>query len=250
MTAVRRALVLGLTWLLVGAACSSTATEDRVLVSAAASLTNAFTDIEYAFETAYPGVDVVLNLAGSSALREQILEGAPVDVLASANTATMDTVVAARLVTGVPAIFTSNSLQIAVPVGNPGRVEGLTDFSNQQLIIGLCAAAVPCGSLARTALDAAGIEPAIDTNEPGVRSLLTKIAVGEIDAGIVYVTDVIAARGQVTGVDIATDDNQTARYPIAVIADSPNPQGAANFVAFVFSDEGQAILRQHGFGAP
>lgn len=250
MTMVRRAVVLGLTFVLISAGCSRAATDDQILVSAAASLTNAFTDIEFAFESAYPGVDVVLNLAGSSILREQIIEGAPIDVLASANTATMDIVADAGLVAGLPRIFTSNSLQIAVPVGNPGRVTGLADFSNQELVIGLCAEPVPCGSLARTVLAAVGIEPAIDTNEPGVRSLLTKIITGEIDAGIVYVTDVIAARGQVTGVDIASDVDQTARYPIAVISDSPNPAGAANFVAFVLSDEGQAILRQHGFGAP
>jgi len=220
----------------------------ELLVSAAASLTDAFADIEAAFEDANPGVDVMLNLAGSSALREQILEGAPADVFASANQSNMDRVVHAGEAAD-PRIFATNRLQIAVPAGNPARISGLDDFANGALLIGLCAEGVPCGDFGRRALDNAGVTPAIDTNEPDVRALLTKLSEGELDAGIVYVTDVRSTDG-VEGIDLPTAVNVIAEYPIAVLTNAPNPVAAAAFVAFVLSDAGQAILADHGFSAP
>ena len=135
----------------------------ELLVSAAASLTDAFSEIESAFEADNPDVDVVLNLAGSSALREQILEGAPADVFASANMANMQQLEQAGHLTGSPAIFARNRLQIAVPPGNPGGVTGLEDFSREELFIGLCAEPVPCGQLAREVLSEAGVTAAVDT---------------------------------------------------------------------------------------
>lgn len=221
----------------------------RVLVSAAASLTDVFAEIESVYEDIHPGVDVILNFGGSSALREQILEGAPVDVFASANRENMDAIVESGLLDEDPVVFARNLLQIAVPVGNPGGVTGLTDFANEELLIGLCAAEVPCGHLARQVLAAADVTAAIDTNEPDVRSLLTKIEVGELDAGIVYVTDVASTDGAVDGVDIPEEDNVVAEYPIAVIGES-NPERAADFVEFVLSDTGRAILTDHGFSTP
>ena len=121
-------------------------------MSAAASLTDAFGEVEASFEAANPGVDVILNLGASSALREQILEGAPADVFASANASNMDQVVEGGEVTGEPEIFVSNLLQIATPPGNPGNVAGLEDFANEALLIGLCAEDVPCGDFGRQAL--------------------------------------------------------------------------------------------------
>lgn len=218
------------------------------MVSTASSLTDAFADIEQAFEAANPGVDILLNIAGSSLLREQILGGAPVDVFASANPTVMQTVIDAGLADG-SATFAGNRLQIGVPSGNPADVAGIEDFADETLLIGLCAEVVPCGALARDILLDAGIEPAIDTSEPDVRSLLTKLEAGELDAGIVYVTDVIASE-EVIGIEIPDALDPVTEYLIAVVADAPNPTGAGDFVAFVLSPEGRQILTAHGFTAP
>ncbi|MDP9495131.1 MAG: molybdate ABC transporter substrate-binding protein [Actinomycetota bacterium] len=223
--------------------------DGEVLVSAASSLTHAFAEVEAAFEAANPGVDVVLNLGASSALREQILEGAPADVFASANTSNMDQVVEAGEAAG-PQIFVTNLLQIAVPAGNDTGVTGLGDFANEALLIGLCSEDVPCGDFGRQALENAGVTPAIDTNEPDVRALLTKVEAGELDAGIVYATDVLSTAGTVEGIDIPEEDNVVANYPIAALTNAPNPDVASAFVAFVLSDEGQAILAEFGFSSP
>lgn len=222
--------------------------EGTVLVFAAASLTDAFAAVESAFEATHPGADVQLNLAGSSALREQILEGAPADVFASANEPNMDQVADEGLVVGEPQIFARNVLQIAVPAGNPGDVMGLDDFANDDLLIGLCAEGVPCGDFGREVLANAGVKAAIDTNEPDVRALLTKIGADELDAGLVYVTDVTAAADAVEGIDVPADVYVDATYPIAPLAEAPNPHGATAFVEFVLSAEGQAILTRFGFG--
>lgn len=233
-----------------GAPAANSRPETELLVSAAASLTEAFQEIELAYESAYPGVEVVLNLGASSALREQILEGAPADVYASANQPNMQQLVEAGEVAGDPRTFARNRLQIAVPAGNPAGITGLADFSHEELLLGLCAEGVPCGDFARQALAAAGVTPALDTDEPDVRALLTKIALGELDAGIVYVTDVASTRGAVQGIDIPEAYNVVAEYPIAVLANAPHPRNAAAFVEFVLSAEGRAILAAHGFAAP
>jgi molybdate transport system substrate-binding protein len=221
-----------------------------VLVSAAASLTDAFAELESVFEAANPEAEVQLNLAGSSALREQILEGAPADVFASASQSDMDQVVQAGEVSGEPAIFGRNALQIAVPAGNPGGVSGLEDFAREDLLIGLCAEGVPCGDLGREALAIAGVEPSLDTNEPDVRSLLTKVAAGELDAGLVYVTDVAAAGDLVEGIEIPAEHNVEAMYSIATPSSTPNLTGGLAFVELVLADQGQAILAGFGFAAP
>ena len=221
--------------------------KELVYVSAAASLTSAFTEIETAFELAHPSWDVVLNVGGSSTLREQILEGAPADVFASANISNMDQVVAAGEAGGKPVVFVENLLQIAVPAGNPAGITGLEDFTEAELLIGLCAEGVPCGDFAREVLANAGVDPLIDTNEPDVRALLTKIEAGELDAGITYVTDVSSTAGSVEGVGIPDALNVIAEYPIVTLSHAPNPDGAARFVDFVLSEEGRSILRVYGF---
>jgi molybdate transport system substrate-binding protein len=231
------------------AGCASSG-GSRVLVSAAASLTDVFATIESSFEDIHPETDIVLNLAGSSTLREQILEGSPADVYASANKANMDQIVAAGRVAGDPVVFASNRLQIAVPAGNPAGIGGLADFGRDELLIGLCAPDVPCGSFAAEALANAGVVPAVDTYEPNVRALLTKVELGELDAAIVYATDVVSARGTVDGIEIPADQNVQADYWIAVLADAPNPAGARAFVDFVLSGDGRRILASFGFGTP
>ena len=264
MKQLRRAMLVGVL-AVTGVACSDDggtdatdttgkadggAVEGEVLVFAAASLTDAFGDVKTAFEKDNPDAEVQLNFGGSSALREQILAGAPADVFASANETNMADVVDADEVEGEPEIFVTNELQIAVPAGNPGKVKGLDDFANDDLLIGLCAVEVPCGDFAREALTGVDVEPAIDTNEPDVRALLTKIGSDELDAGIVYVTDVTSAGDRVEGIDISADDNVVAEYPIAQLAGAPNEAGAKSFTEFVLSDEGQQIFSGYGFGNP
>jgi molybdate transport system substrate-binding protein len=221
--------------------------EGSITVFAAASLTDAFEEVGTSFETANPGASVEFNFAASSTLREQILAGAPADVFASANASNMDQVVDGGAATE-PETFVENLLQIAVPTGNPGGVTGLADFADGDLLIGLCAEDVPCGQFGRAALANAGITPAVDTNEPDVRSLLTKVEAGELDAGIVYVTDVLAAGDAVEGIDIPADQNVVAAYPITALTEAANREVADAFVAFVLSDEGQQILASYGFG--
>jgi molybdate transport system substrate-binding protein len=216
-------------------------------VFAAASLTDAFGEMASTFEDENPGTTVELNFGASSALREQILAGAPADVFASANTSNMDQLVDADAVQGEPEMFAANQLEIAVPAGNPGNVEGLDAFGNGDLNIGLCAEEVPCGQFGREALANAGVTPAQDTDEPDVRSLLTKVEAGDLDAGLVYHTDVLAAGDQVEGVEVPEDVNVIAEYPLAALSASDNAGGAAAFVEFVLSDEGQSILESYGF---
>ena len=223
--------------------------EGDLTVFAAASLTDAFDEVGAAFEEANPDVSIEFNYGASSALREQILAGAPADVFASANTSNMDQVVETGAATD-PEDFVTNQLQIVVPAGNPGGVAGLDDFANADLLIGLCAEEVPCGEFGREALANAQVTPSVDTNEPDVRALLTKVEAGELDAGIVYVTDVLAAGDAVEGIDIPADVNVTATYPIAALSDAGNAEVAAAFVEFVLSDDGQEILESYGFDSP
>lgn len=225
------------------------ALEGTVTVFAAASLTDAFGELGPAFETANPETRVDLSFGASSALREQILSGAPADVFASANQSNMDQVVEASAAEA-PEDFVSNQLQVVVPAGNAAGVTGLADFADGDLLIGLCAEEVPCGQFGREALASAGVTPSIDTNEPDVRSLLTKVEAGELDAGIVYRTDVLSAGDAVEGVDIPAEQNVTATYPIAPLVEAENTEGAEAFVTFVLSDEGHEILASYGFEAP
>lgn len=230
--------------------CNLSGHRGELLVFAAASLTDGFGQIASTFEIEYPEVDVQLNLASSSSLREQILEGAPADVFASANSSNMDQVVEAGGVIGDPTVFAQNLLQIAVPAGNPAGIISLADFGDPNLLIGLCAEEAPCGSFGRQVLANAGVTASVDTNEPDVRALLTKIDAGELDAGIVYVTDVLAADGGVEGIVIPTEVNVVADYPIAVLSGGTNTDVGAAFIDFVTSAEGQAILAEFGFQSP
>lgn len=224
--------------------------EVELTVFAAASLTDAFAKAGARFEEQNPGTDVSLNLGASSALALQIGQGAPADVFASADIGPMEVVVEDGATAGPPRPFATNRLQIAVPPANPGGVAGVADFARDELLIGLCAAEVPCGALGRRVLDAAGVVPAVDTDERDVRALLTKIEAGELDAGLVYETDVEALAGAVEGIDIPEAENVVATYHIAALADSAAPDEAAGFVAFVLSTEGIETLGRFGFGPP
>ena len=218
-----------------------------ITVFAAASLTDSFQKIADAFTEVHPDVAVTLNFGGSSGLATQIVEGAPADVFAAASPATMTTVTDAALTEGEPVDFATNVLEIAVASGNPGRIAGLEDFADPDRTIALCAIEVPCGAASAKLFADAGITPSVDTYEQDVRAVLTKVELGEVDAGLVYVTDVRAAGGAIEGIEV---DSAPVAYPIAALAGSANEKAAAAFVAFVLSGEGRAILKGAGFGAP
>lgn len=220
----------------------------EITVSAASSLTEVFTAIGTQFQKKYRGTDVTFNFDASSALVLQVQEGAPVDVLASADAANMDKLVAGGEVTGKPVEFAENRLEIAVKPGNPQGVRTLADLANVG-IVSLCAPEVPCGKYADAALVAAGvtIPPDEITRGTNAKAALTAVSAGDADAAIVYVTDVEAAGSSVTAIRIRRSQNQIAIYPIAPLADAANPTTAKAFAKYVASLAGQKILRKHGF---
>lgn len=220
-----------------------------VRVFAAASLTNVFQELERSFEVHNRDLNVELNIGGSSALRSQILDGAPADVFASANEQTMAQVIDGGAITGQPSVFATNRLVIAVGVDNKSKVTGLADFEKPELFIGLCFAEVPCGALAELAMANAGIKPQVDSFELDVRALLTKVSEGELDAGLVYITDVLADDA-VSGIELPAESASVARYQIATVDEGPAGQAADRFVDFVLSEDGKSILTEFGFGNP
>ncbi len=214
-----------------------------VTVFAAASLADSFQEIADAFSAEHPGVDIVFSFGGSSGLATQIIEGAPADVFAAASPATMATVLDAGVATD-PTVFATNVLEIAVPAGNAAGVSGLADFANPDLAIAVCAVEVPCGAAAAHLFTAEGITPEIDTYEEDVKAVLAKVELGEVDAGLVYLTDVLAAGGGVEGIQV---DSPPVDYPLVALTDT---EATAAFIAFVLSETGQSILKAAGFGAP
>lgn len=232
----------GVTLLIAASACAGGARSELV-VSAAASLTDVFAEVEADFERAHPEVDVIVNFGGSSTLREQIRAGAPVDVFASASEAIARELEAEGLVSDVRP-FAENSLVIAVPAGNPAGVSSLQDFARSELLIGVCAEPVPCGVLARETLAAAGVVVDADTEEPDVRALATKVSLGELDAGLVYATDL----GE--GTEVIVVDGPSTRYVVAVVSSSGMLDAARDFADFVVSDVVRARLTAEGFATP
>ena len=220
-----------------------------ITVLAAASLTESFTTLGKQFEEANPGVKVTFSFAASSALATQITDGAPADVFASASTTTMDDVVAAGDATD-PAVFATNSMEIAVPPANPAKVTSLDDLTNAAIKTALCQPQVPCGATAAKVFTNAAITVTPVTLEPDVKSVLSKVQLGEVDAGVVYVTDVIAAGDKVKGVEIPADVNASTDYPIAPLAHSAHADVAAAFVDYVLSPDGASVLSAAGFAQP
>jgi molybdate transport system substrate-binding protein len=220
-----------------------------VTVFAAASLTGSFTELGKTFETAHPGVSVKFNFGSSATLAQQIVQGAPADVFAAASPATMKTVTVASLASG-PVTFVRNKLQIAVPAGNPAKVQGLKDLANRKVKVALCAAQVPCGAAAVKALNAAGLKVTPVTYEQDVKATLTKVELGEVDAALVYQTDVLAAGSKVKGIAFPEADKAINDYPIAVLSKAPAPEPAQQFVALVLSAQGKDVLTKAGFESP
>lgn len=213
-------------------------------VYAAASLSAAFDEIADAFVAEHPAVTVTPVYDGSSTLVTQINEGAPADVFASADEKNMQKAADAA---PEPQLFATNTLVIAVPSGNPAGIASLADLSAATVV--LCAPEVPCGAASATLLENAGITVTPASQEQNVTAVLTKVAAGEADAGLVYATDVIGD----DAVEVIVPEGAAEvvnRYPIAALAEAANPEAARAFVAFVLSDGGRAILAEHGFGAP
>jgi molybdate transport system substrate-binding protein len=224
--------------------------EGTVTVFAAASLTDVFTDLGHDLEDLRPGLHVRFTFAGSSALANQIDEGAPADVFASADNAQMALVTDAHLAQGAPVNFASNVLEIAVPKGNPAHVTGLADFARSDLTLAVCARQVPCGAAAQRVFAAAGVTPHPDSEEEDVRAALTKVRLGEVDAALVYATDVRAGGSAVEGIAVPAADQAVNEYPICVLKAAPNPAAARAFVDLVKSDAGEKALKDAGFRTP
>jgi len=244
-----RLFLLAFTVLLLGSAVAQALT-----VSTASSLTEAFQDLADAFEARHDGVRVSLNLGGSSTLATQIVQGAPVDVFASANAAQMEVVAEAGLLAGPPRLFANNHL---VVIADPnGPVERVRDLAEPGALLVLAGPEVPVGAYAREALagmDArygAGFEEAVLANlvseETNVRQVAAKVRLGEADAAIVYATDAVVVP-DARVIEIPADLNVVADYPIAVLADAPRPELARAFVELALSEDGRGILRARGF---
>ena len=224
---------------------STPALSGTINVFAAASLTGTFTQLGKDFEAAHPGVKVVFNFAGSSALAQQINQGAPVDVFASAAPKNMDQVTDK----GTATTFVKNKLEIAVPKGNPGKITGLKDFADKNKKIAICAVQVPCGAAAKKVFDATKIVAQPDSLEQDVKAALAKVSLGEVDAALVYKTDVLAAKDKVEGIEFGEADKAINDYPIATLTTTKNPDGAKAFVDYVLSTQGKTVLTAAGFDA-
>ena len=213
---------------------------------AASSLTDAFTEIADAFENANPDIEVQTQFAGSSQLAAQIASGAPADVFASANEAVMETLLPGGELAGAEfsqaVVFARNELVIAVPAGNPKGISGIADLTDRDLLLAICNDGVPCGTLAHEAAASAGIDLRPDTEEANVRAVLAKLLLREVDAGLVYRSDVVAT----PLLAIPISPVHTNNYPIASVTGNPD---AAAFMEFAVSQEAQQILANHGFAS-
>jgi molybdate transport system substrate-binding protein len=272
-----RALLLALVVPLAASACGGTAEGDAppgegevvtdpsgdpgpsgtLTVFAAASLTDVFTELEEQLEEEHPSLDVQLNLAGSSSLAAQLEQGAPADVFASADETQMARLGDAGLV-GETELFASNRLMLAFPRDNPagldqpeaGGIPSIADLVDRDITLAVCAPEVPCGAAAAEVLDRAGLGGVPDTYEDDVRAVLTKVQLGEVDAGLVYRTDVLAAGDAVGAWAFREAEAARNRYPVAVLENAPNPDAAQAFVGLLLSDEGRRVLTEAGFFEP
>lgn len=247
--------------LLLVAACNPApaAEETGLTVFAAASLTDAFTELGEAF-TAETGIATQFNFAGSNQLVNQIAQGAPADVFASASEGQMTAaVIPGRIDAAAPVPFATNRLVLAIAPDNPAAITTIQDLARPGMLLVLAAPEVPAGQYALDFLEAAAADPALGpafreavlanvvSNEANVRAVLTKVLLGEADAGIVYSSDMTGEGARAGRIDIPDPLNQTAVYPIAPLNDTPRTAEAEAFVAFVLSPTGQAILARHGF---
>lgn len=230
-------------------ASSSAALSGSITVFAASSLKEAFTTIGQQFQAAHPGVKVTFSFGASSTLAIQITSGAPADVFASASTKNMQEVVTAGDASS-PVNFVKNVMEVAVPPSNPGHVTSVNDLAKSSVKVALCQPQVPCGSVAVKVFANARITVKPVTLQPDVKSVLTQVELGNVDAGMVYVTDVNAAGSKVKGILIPDNVNASTEYPIAAVSKSANSALAQAFVAYVLSPAGQSVLTADKFEKP
>jgi len=231
-------------------AAASAKPTGTLVVFAATSLTDAFNKIADQFQAANPGVTVKFNYNGSSSLATQITQGAPADVFASASPKNMQTVTEANLESTTPKTFAANQGEIMVEAGNPSHIASVSSLANPSLKVVTCAPSVPCGALATEIFKNAGVTVNPVSQEQNVGGVVTKVSLGEADAGIVYVTDVKANGSKTTGVPIPAAQNATTTYPIAEIKGAPNATAAAAFISYVLGPDGQQVLKSFGFLPP
>jgi molybdate transport system substrate-binding protein len=231
-------------------AASPDPVQGNVTVFAAASLTEAFNQAGTDFHARHKGSSVQFNFAGSSTLVTNLINGAQADVFASADEPNMAKVTAAALTAATPRIFATNRLEIVVGTGNPKHITGLADLAQPGLLVVLAAPAVPAGRYAGQALQAAGVKVTPVSLELDVKAVVSKVALGEADAGIVYITDVRAGGAKVAGVAIPDAQNVVARYPVAVLKGGPNATAGQAFADYVLGPDGQKTLMGFGFTGP
>jgi molybdate transport system substrate-binding protein len=230
-------------------ASASPSVSGSITVFAAASLQGTFTQLGRQFEAAHPGVKVMFSFGASSALATQIVNGAPADVFASASPKNMQQVVTAGDASN-PVTFAKNVMEMAVPPANPAGVTSVSDLANSSVTVALCQPQVPCGVTAAKVFSNAKITVKPVTLEPDVKSVLSKVELDAVDAGMIYVTDVKAAGSEVKGVVIPANLNASTAYPIAPISKSSNVATAQAFAACVASPAGEAVLAAAGFEKP
>ncbi len=228
---------------------SATPATGTITVFAAASLTEAFTQLGKQFEAAHKGDTVKFSFGPSSGLEAQITSGAPADVFASASPKNMQDVVSAGDASG-PQNFAKNTMEVAVPPNNPAKVTSVNDLAKKSVKVALCQPQVPCGVVAAEVFKNAGITVKPVTLQPDVKSVLTQVETDNVDAGMVYVTDVMAAGSKVNGVTIPAGEDASTLYPIATIGSSTHKSIAQAFVAYVLSPAGQQVLTAAGFEKP
>jgi molybdate transport system substrate-binding protein len=247
----RPLIIISLAALLLGGllpGCGSDGNSKSITVAAASSLSGAFEAAKTEFEASHPGTSITLAFGSSSSLAQQILDGARIDVFASADNDTMQRV--NRELAGRASTFTTNTLEIMVEKGNPLGIATLSDLARPELVYITCAPEVPIGKYSAEVLTRAGVTVAPSSLEPDVKGIVTKITSGEADAGIVYSTDVVAAGDRASGVVIPMRQNVMASYPIARLYRARHNTTAAAWIDFINGAEGQTILTRFGFIAP
>lgn len=229
-------------------ACGGDDGEQTLTVLAAASLTETFTELAERFEDEHPGVDVALVFGSSATLAEQAVDGAPGQVLATADERSM--LLAAEATSDAPEGFASNRLTLVVPPDNPARIGALADLDDSAVDYVVCAAAAPCGAIAASVLQSGGVGRPPASEEVDVKSVLARVVQGEADAGLVYRTDAVAAGDDVTEIPIAEADAFATTYVIAPLRTEDDESGdlAAEFVTLVASDEARDVFDRAGFG--